>query len=98
MYLPNTSRDGDSNTSLDIFSVSSLDSPLCEEIFTNVQSKPPCCDLKLFSYVLSLVTWQEKKSNNLTATSFQVVVEIEWNNLVMFESTTAHLLEEHYVI
>ena len=51
-----------------------LDKPFSEEVFPNIQSKPPRHNLRPFSLVLLLATW-EKTDTHLATTSFQVAVE-----------------------
>ena len=73
-HLLNTSRDGDSTTSLgSLFQY--FDNPFSEEIFPNIQSKPPLVQLEaIFSRPVTCYLGEETDTH-LTTTSFQVVVE-----------------------
>jgi len=72
-HLLNTARNGDSTVSLgSLFQC--LTTFLLKKVFLISNLKLPCCNLKPFPLILSLVTWEETNTHLVTP-SFQVLVE-----------------------
>ena len=72
--LLNTSRDGDSTTSLGSLS-NDLTTLSVKKFFLISNLNLPWCNLRPFPLVLLLVTWENRLRHPPATTSFQVVVE-----------------------
>ncbi|KAK4820465.1 LOW QUALITY PROTEIN: hypothetical protein QYF61_027747 [Mycteria americana] len=73
-HLLNTSRDGDSTTSLGSL-CQCLTTLSVQKFFLISSLNLPWCNLRPFPLVLSLITWEKRLNTHVATTSFQVVVE-----------------------